>query len=64
MKVRVDRDRCAGNGLCEAIAPDFFQIGDDGVLVLFRESVGDDEASAVREAVASCPALALSLEDE
>jgi ferredoxin len=37
VKVGVDRDRCVGSGTCEALAPDVFEVGDDGVLTLLRE---------------------------
>ena len=37
MKVGVDRDRCVGSGTCEALAPDVFEVDDDGVLTLLRE---------------------------
>lgn len=30
MKVQVDRNKCAGIGLCEGLSPDLFEVGDDG----------------------------------
>ena len=35
-RVEVDRDRCVGSGTCEALAPDVFEVGDDGVLAVLR----------------------------
>ena len=61
MKVIVDRANCAGNGVCEFVAPEFFELGDDGVMVLLRDTAKtDEEVAKVQEAVRSCPALALS----
>ena len=63
MRVVVDRDRCVGSGACEALAPDVFEVDDDGVLVVHRESPDDGEQPDVRDAVNACPTRALSLAD-
>lgn len=31
MKINVDRNKCSGIGLCEAMSPDFFEVDDGGV---------------------------------
>jgi ferredoxin len=61
-RVLVDRERCVGSGTCEALAPDLFEVGDDGVVELLRPDQGGDE-SAARDAVSACPTGALSLDD-
>jgi ferredoxin len=58
--VTVDRERCVGSGTCEMLAPDVFEVGDDGVVAVLRPQVEDD---AVRDAVQQCPTQALSLTD-
>ena len=60
-RVEVDRDRCVGSGTCEALAPDVFEVDDDGVLVVRRPEPGEDELPDVRDAVSACPTRALSL---
>ncbi len=60
-RVMVDPERCVGSGACEALAPDVFEVGDDGVLVVHRAEPADDELPDVREAVRTCPTKALSL---
>lgn len=62
MKVVVDRDRCVGSGTCEALAPDVFEVDDDGVLTVLREEPADGEEADVRDAVTACPTRALSLD--
>ena len=62
MRIEVDRDRCVGSGSCEALAPDVFEVDDDGVLVVLRESLADEEVADVRDAVTACPTRALSLD--
>lgn len=56
----VDRNRCTGIGICESIAPDRFEVDDDGTLVV-HDSITDDGDAVVANAVRSCPAAALKL---
>ncbi|WP_280231125.1 ferredoxin [Nocardia cyriacigeorgica] len=64
MKVVVDRDKCAGLGICEATAPEVFEVGGNGEVVVLAESVDSDRLDIVRSAVESCPTEALRLVDE
>lgn len=60
MKVVVDYDMCEANGVCEAIAPEVFELDDDDQLHL-KAQPSPDNIGRVRQAVASCPKVALSL---
>jgi ferredoxin len=60
VNIIADTSRCQGHGLCEALAPHLFQVGDDGVVTVLGVSTETD-ADAVRLAVASCPVEALSV---
>jgi ferredoxin len=62
MKVVVDRDKCTGLGICESLAPDVFEVNDEGELVLLKEDISEEELQAVEEAVAGCPTEALRIE--
>jgi ferredoxin len=62
-RVEVDRDRCASTGGCEAAAPDVFEVGDDGVLVVLRPEPDDADLPDVRAAVRACPTRALTLHE-
>lgn len=61
MKVCVDYDKCTGLGICESLAPSFFEVNDDGDLVLLTENVSDDDLQSVEEAVSGCPTEALKI---
>lgn len=63
MRVCVDYDKCTGLGLCESLAPDFFEVDDDGSLLLLKETGSEDQRAELEEAVRSCPTEALSIED-
>lgn len=59
--VTVDFDKCTGLGICESLAPDFFEVNDGGDLVLLREDITDEQLQEVEEAVAGCPTEALQI---
>jgi ferredoxin len=63
MRIVVDRSRCTGIGICESIAPDNFEVGEDGALVVIRDDVAEASRADVEEAVRSCPAMALSVSE-
>jgi ferredoxin len=59
MKVVVDFTKCTGLGICESLAPEYFEVNDDGDLVLLREDISDEDLQSIEEAVAGCPTEAL-----
>jgi ferredoxin len=61
MRVEVDRDLCVGSGTCELLAPDVFEVGEDGVVRVLQPGQADE--GAVRDAAAQCPTGALGLAD-
>ncbi len=62
-RVQVDRERCVGSGVCESLAPDVFEVDDDGLLMVHREEPDADQLEDVRDAVQQCPARALALSE-
>lgn len=65
LKVIVDRQRCDGNGVCMGIAPEVFDVDDDLHLHIADTIPENPELEArVRQAVSSCPILALRLVEE
>ena len=64
MKVTVDQEKCVSSGQCVLNASDVFdQRDDDGVVVLLVESPRPDQADNARKAAATCPALAIDIEE-
>lgn len=64
MRIKVDFDLCESNGLCEAMAPDVFELDDDDFLQLHTEQTTADNVDAVNQAVAACPRAAISLVED
>ena len=63
MKIVVDRSKCSSIGLCEATAPDIFEIGADGALHILIEDVPADRRRELEQACENCPTQALSIQD-
>ena len=63
-KIKVDFDLCESNAMCEALAPDHFQVDDDDFLQILDENVTEEQLANVQQAVASCPKSAISLVEE
>ena len=63
MRIVLDESKCSSLGMCEGVAPDVFEVGDDGALHLLQLSPPADRRAEMEEAVAACPTGALSLED-
>lgn len=61
MKISVHEDECEGNALCMGIAPDIFDVDDDGRLELLQNQPPAGRRSDVERAVRSCPKAALSV---
>ncbi|MFC4001981.1 ferredoxin [Prauserella oleivorans] len=62
MRIVVDYDLCEANGICEAVAPDVFELDDDENLNV-KTGVDEENVGRVRQAVASCPKVALALDE-
>jgi len=61
MRVTADRELCVGSGACEMLAPDVFEVSDDGVVQVLQDRPDDEES--VRQAAQQCPTRALSISD-
>jgi ferredoxin len=61
LKIVVDRDRCEGLGMCEAMAHEFFELDDDDQMTVLDEAPAEEHRSTVHAAVESCPVQALAL---
>ncbi|WP_315116725.1 ferredoxin [uncultured Clostridium sp.] len=63
MKAHVDKDTCIGCGLCPSIAPDVFEMDDDGKAIVTVDQVPDGSEDAAKESADSCPTNAISTEE-
>ena len=63
MRILHDPDRCASTGMCEAVAPQLFELGPDGALVVLDRHPPAELAAAAADAAAACPTRALRVEE-
>ncbi len=61
--VKADLTACQGYANCVVAADDYFDIDDDGVVIVLQSEVPGAERGRVEEAVRSCPVSALRMED-
>lgn len=59
MKVKVNPDVCIGCGACQAIAPDVFEINDDGIAQEISEEVKEEFVEDATDAKEGCPVNAI-----
>lgn len=61
MRIDVDITRCTGHGVCETIAPDVFEVLDDGTLAIGEPDRPRGDRDRMQQAVIQCPAAALRI---
>lgn len=59
MKTSISQDTCIGCGLCPSIAPDLYEMGDDGKAHAISQDVPSGLEDAAKEAEESCPVNAI-----
>lgn len=64
MRLVIDYDKCTGLGLCEAEAPDVFEIQDDGTLLCLDPNPPDELRAEVEAACSTCPTEALRIVED
>lgn len=58
----VDPSLCASTGMCEAVAPDLFEIDDDGTLRVLLAQLPPERVADAEAAARACPTRALRVE--
>ncbi|MDF2976678.1 MAG: ferredoxin [Actinomycetospora sp.] len=64
MKIEANRDVCIGAGNCVLAAEDVFDQDDEALVVVLEDQPSEDQAAAVRNAVAQGPSGARSLVED
>jgi ferredoxin len=61
MRIVVDLELCQGHAQCEDVAPDIFEVDDNGFARVLSDSPGESARRRVEEAVRRCPADAIRI---
>ena len=62
LRAHIDPEVCVATGMCEATAPDLFEVTDDGISRVLVDTVPPELADAARRAAADCPTRALRVD--
>jgi len=63
MRPIIDLDECIGCGQCEQIAPEVFELREDGLAYVINENPSGDLIAKIDEAIEECPTAAISREE-
>jgi ferredoxin len=64
MKINFDRDACQGHNRCYMLAPELFDVDDEGYAILLVDGdIPDELADKAQLTVDNCPEFAITLED-
>ena len=63
MKPKINHDECIGDGICEDICPDVFELRADGLAYVIDAEPSEGLRAKVEEASNECPTDAILLEE-
>jgi len=62
MKVEVIKEKCIGCGACTTIAPDTFELNDEGLAYVKNNDYNESRKEDIIDAAESCPTDAIGVE--
>ena len=64
MRIHADAGKCQGYGNCAALDEEHFDLDDDGLVAIRRDTVTVAERDTTADAVRSCPVEAIWLDGD
>jgi len=64
MKVILDRSKCVGHARCAAVAPEVYDLDENGYLAAEEKSVGDEMRPQAIRGMRACPERAISIAED
>jgi ferredoxin len=64
VRVRLEKSKCVGHAQCYAVDPDLFPIDESGYSILEERAVRPEDVQLTRDGVASCPEMALIIDED
>lgn len=61
MRVEVDPDICEGHGQCQAVAPEVYQLDDDGYCRSPHSEIGPGLETQAEQGALACPVQAITI---
>jgi len=63
MKIKIDKNKCLGCGTCVALAPEVFEIGEDGKSKVKEGADLEKNKDLIKQTKDSCPTQAVEIEE-
>jgi ferredoxin len=63
VRVVVDTQACESNALCMGVAPEIFDVPNEGPVEVLNEHPSEDMRAEAEEAARVCPTQAITIED-
>ncbi len=63
MKPKIIADECIGDGICEEICPEVFELRDDGLAYVINEDPDSSLKDKIDESIEECPTSAIVMEE-
>lgn len=63
MKVTVDTAKCSGHAQCFGLAPDVYELDDDGYCIVDHRDVPPQFEKDARDGAAACPEQAITIDE-
>jgi ferredoxin len=61
MKIILDQDKCTGHARCNAIAPDLYELDDNGYCAITELQVPPDREADAQAGAGECPERAITI---
>lgn len=63
-KLKVNKSKCIGCGMCIGQNPDYFTFDDDGQSKVIKEEVKAEDKNNILQSIDMCPTEAIVIEEE
>jgi ferredoxin len=64
MKIRIDKARCVGHARCAAVAPEIYELDDDGYIAVDEIDVPAGKEDIARRGARACPERVITVVEE
>ena len=64
MKIKVNKEKCAGHARCAAVAPEIYTLDDDGYISFSEAEISNDLKDKAIRGARACPERIIIVEKE